>query len=76
MSILNIPEIKSFLNNTDDLLHQAELARIKGEKLYSGKKLTLSDIGNKILYDIYLRTGDYAKAREEYDRTKRDKNDG
>jgi hypothetical protein len=58
------------------LLHQAELARIKGKKLYSGEKLTLSDIGNELLYSLYLKTGDYAKAREEYDRTKRDKNDG
>ena len=67
-SIIDVPEIMQFSQDTEILLKRAEQARIKGEKLYSGLPLTIDDIGNNELYNMYVKLGDYKKAKLEYDR--------
>ena len=67
-SIIDVPEIMKFSQDTEILLKRAEQARIKGEKLYSGLPLTIDDIGNNELYNMYVKLGDYKKAKLEYDR--------
>jgi hypothetical protein len=67
-SIIDVPEIMQFSQDTEILLKRAEQARIKGEKLYSGLPLTMDDIGNNELYNMYVKLGDYKKAKLEYDR--------